>query len=66
MTPREFFYLVCQMRDAQKTYIANRCQENLRRARAYEGDVDREIRRAKLIIADRERETDSGTGDSEK
>lgn len=65
MTPREFFYLVCQMRDAQKTYFANRSQENLRRARAYEGDVDREIRRAKLIIADRERESNPGSGGSE-
>lgn len=52
MTPREFFYLVAQMRQAQCDYFEIRTQERLRRARALEGDVDREIRRVKAIMAE--------------
>lgn len=52
MTPREFFYLVAQMRQAQIDYFAMRTQERLRRARALEVDVDREIRRVKALIAE--------------
>lgn len=55
MTPREFFYLVSQMRDAQNLYFSDRCQQNLRLARALEGDVDREIRRVKAIVQANER-----------
>lgn len=54
MTPREFFFLVAQMRQAQSDYFAMRTQERLRRARALEGDVDREIRRVKAIMAETE------------
>lgn len=54
MTPREFFYLVSQMRDAQNLYFSDRCQQNLRLARALEGDVDREIRRVKAIVQEKE------------
>lgn len=52
MNSREFFYLVSQMRTAQKEYLKVRCEQNLRRARALEGDVDREIRRVKDILGD--------------
>lgn len=52
MTPREFFYLVAQMRQAQSDYFEFRTQERLRRARALEGDVDREIRRVKAIMSE--------------
>lgn len=52
MNAREFFYLVAQMRSAQKEYFKVRCEQNLRRARALEGDVDREIRRVKDIMGE--------------
>lgn len=51
MTAREFFYLVAQMRQAQSDYFAMRTQQNLRRARKLEGDVDREIRRVKTLLS---------------
>lgn len=56
MTAREFFYLVSQMREAQRDYFKTRDQTILRRARALEGDVDAEIFRVKAIIAAEERE----------
>lgn len=62
MTAREFFYLVAQLRQAQRDYIKARSQDNLRRARALEGDVDREIKRVKLIISDQEREAAEDPG----
>ncbi len=55
MTAREFFYLVSQMREAQRDYFKTRDQSILRRARALEGDVDAEIFRVKAIIAADER-----------
>lgn len=56
MTAREFFYLVSQMREAQRDYFKTRDQAILRRAMALEGDVDAEIFRVKAIIAAEERE----------
>lgn len=57
MTAREFFYLVSQMREAQRDYFKTRDQAILRRARALEGDVDAEIFRVKAIIAADEKKT---------
>lgn len=54
MDARAFFYLVKQMRQAQREYFAHRDGWTLRRARALEGDVDREILRVTDIIAARE------------
>lgn len=51
MNAREFFYLVAQMRQAQREYFADRTQQGLRRARALEGEVDKEIARVKAIVA---------------
>lgn len=51
MNAREFFYLVCQMRDSQKEYFKTRNQTDLRRARLLENQVDLEIRMAKEILA---------------
>ena len=45
MTAREFFFLVKQMRQAQREYFRERSAVKLRAARALEGDVDREILR---------------------
>lgn len=50
MTAREFFYLVAQMREAQKEYFARREQLTLRAARKLEGEVDKEIKRVRAIL----------------
>lgn len=51
MSAREFFYLVAQMRTAQKDYFKTRSQQDLRRARYLEDSVDTEIRRVKEIVS---------------
>ena len=57
MTAREFFYLVAQMRTAQKEYFSDRNQQNLKRSIVLEREVDEEIRRVKeLILAHETRE----------
>lgn len=50
MNAREFFYLVAQMREAQKAYFATRDSKVFRSCRALENDVDREIQRVRDII----------------
>lgn len=50
MNAREFFYLVAQMREAQKAYFATRDQKVFRSCRALENDVDREIQRVREIV----------------
>lgn len=50
MTSREFFFLVSNMRRAQRDYFNTREQVHLRRARALENEVDREIDRVKQIL----------------
>lgn len=60
MNAREFFYLVAQMREAQRNYIDTRSQLVLRAARKLENDVDREIRRVREIIVNQERTTGEG------
>lgn len=52
MNAKEFFYLVAEMRSAQKSYFETRDTKVLRAARALENDVDREIRRVRQIIND--------------
>lgn len=50
MTAREFFYLVSEMRQAQRQYFADRCQQNLRICKVLERQVDDEISRTKRIL----------------
>lgn len=50
MTAREFFYLVAEMREAQKAYFETRDKKVFRACRALENDVDREIRRVREIV----------------
>lgn len=57
MSPREFFYLVAQMRSAQSAYFKTRQQNVFRAARKLEDDVDREIERVRQVLARREQET---------
>ena len=52
MNAREFFYLVAQMRDAQKSYFESRDRDVFRACRALENEVDREIRRVRAILND--------------
>lgn len=54
MTAEQFFYLVKQMRQAQREYFAHREQSKLRACRALEGDVDREILRVMDILQQKE------------
>lgn len=54
MNAREFFYLVAQMRSAQKAYFANRDVKVFRQCRALENDVDREIERVRQIVQNQE------------
>lgn len=50
MNAREFFFLVSNMRRAQRDYFNTREQLDLRRARALEIEVDKEIDRVKRIL----------------
>ena len=52
MNAKEFFYLVAQMRAAQKTYFETMSGTAFRAARALENDVDREIKRVREIVSD--------------
>lgn len=55
MNAREFFYLVSQMRQAQRDYFQTREQYILKVCKMYEKQVDDEIARTKAMI---QRETD--------
>lgn len=50
MNAKEFFYLVAQMREAQKSYFETRDRKIFLACRALENDVDREIRRVRTIL----------------
>lgn len=52
MNHREFFYLVSNMRQAQRDYFSRRTPERLRACKWLEGQVDREIARVKEIVQD--------------
>lgn len=51
MTAREFFYMVSEMRSAQKRYFLTRDREVFRAARRLENEVDAEIARTKAFLA---------------
>lgn len=51
MTPREFFYLVANMRAAQKEYFKTRNDRVFRACRVLEKQVDDEIKRVQAITA---------------
>lgn len=52
MNAREFFYLVANMRSAQKRYFETKDRSVFRAARKFENEVDAEINRVKAIIED--------------
>lgn len=51
MNSKEFFYLVAQMREAQRNYFKTRDQLVFRAARKLENEVDKEIARVREIVA---------------
>ena len=52
MNAKEFFYLVANMRNAQKRYLETKERAVFRACRKLENEVDAEIVRVKLIIED--------------
>lgn len=54
MNSREFFYLVAQMRDAQRRYFKARDRAVFTAARALENQVDHEIARVRAILLEQE------------
>lgn len=52
MTAKQFFNLVSQMREAQRSYFETREQHTLRLCRYLENEVDREIRRVHEILGE--------------
>lgn len=50
MNAKEFFYLVAEMRSAQKSYFETKDARVFRAARKLENDVDREIRRVRELL----------------
>lgn len=57
MTPKEFFYLVAQMREAQTTYFKTRDRLVFRAARKLENEVDKEIQRVRQIVNEQDEES---------
>lgn len=56
MNAREFFYLVANMRTAQKRYLSTKDRAVFRAARKLENEVDAEINRVKMIIEEQNQE----------
>lgn len=50
MNAKEFFYMVAQMREAQKAYFETKDRNVFRAARKLENEVDREIARVRQIV----------------
>lgn len=50
MNAKEFFYLVAQMREAQRAYLETHHPNTFRACRALENSVDREIRRVRSLV----------------
>ena len=50
MTAREFFNLVREMREAQKSYFLTRSKDLLEQSKQLEREVDREISRVDAIL----------------
>lgn len=54
MNHKEFFYLVAQMRSAQKAYFSNRDRNVFMACRKLENLVDAEIDRVRQVLNDSE------------
>lgn len=58
MSPKEFFYLVAQMRSAQTNYFKTKDPMVFRAARKLENEVDKEIERVRVIVAHQDEQAD--------
>lgn len=52
MTAREFFNLVREMREAQRSYFLTRSKDQLRKSKELESEVDREIARVDKLLGE--------------
>lgn len=52
MNAREFFDVVSQMREAQKSYFRTRSKSSLEKSKELEKQVDDEIKRVNYILFD--------------
>lgn len=50
MNARDFFYLVAEMREAQKAYFETKDRHVFRAARKLENELDKEIRRVREVV----------------
>lgn len=62
MTPEEFFYLVAEMRDAQKRYFQTRDRRVFLACRKLENIIDNEIARVKDIISQQDARRNKSDG----
>lgn len=53
MNPKQFFDKVVELREAQREYFRTRLPEVLRKSKAIEAEIDREIKRVQQIQKDR-------------
>lgn len=58
MNAREFFYMVAEMREAQKAYFETKDKYVFRAARKLENEVDKEIRRVRALVSENQPESD--------
>lgn len=54
MTAREFFNLVREMREAQRSYFLTRSRDLLEKSKALEREVDREIARVDATLREKQ------------
>lgn len=53
MNPKQFFDKVVELRQAQREYFSTRLPGTLRKAKAIEAEIDKEIKRVQQIEAER-------------
>lgn len=53
MNPKQFFDKVVELRQAQREYFRTRLPEALRKSKAIEAEIDKEIKRVQQIEAER-------------
>lgn len=54
MTARDFFNLVREMREAQRSYFRTRSKDLLEKSKLLESEVDREIARVDTILDEKQ------------
>lgn len=54
MTAKAFFYLVREMREAQRSYFLTRSKDLLEKSKQLEREVDREIARVDTILGEKQ------------